>query len=316
MEMRSLGPGGPKVSLVGLGCNNFGWRIDRDATRKVIDAAVDCGINFFDTADIYGKSQSEQLIGELLGSRRKDIVLATKFGKGPGAVAGVRGTRAYIRQAAAASLKRLRTDWIDVYYMHEPDPGTPIDDTLGALDELVQEGKVRAIAASNFSVADINGATASAKRNGTAAFIASQEEYRLTERRIEKDVLPNLDRLGLGLVPFFPLGGGALTGKYRRDQAMPQGTRLTEVEIRGQNRFLDPHWDHIEALKSFAETRGRTLVELALCWLAQRPRVASIIAGATRPEQVEANAHAAGWKLTPAEMAEVDTIVPGPAVAA
>jgi aryl-alcohol dehydrogenase-like predicted oxidoreductase len=312
METRALGPNGPQVSLVGLGCNNFGWRIDRDATKNVVDKAIDLGVTLFDTADIYGKTRSEQLIGEILGDRRKQIVLATKFGKAADAVPGVRGTRAYIRKAAEASLKRLRTDWIDVYYMHEPDPETPIDETLAALDELIKEGKVRHIAASNFSAAEIADAVASAKRTGAAGFVASQEEYRVTDRRIEKEVLPALDRNGLGLVPFFPLGGGALTGKYRRDAPMPEGARLTDVEIPGQNRFLDPHWDTIERLKTFAEERGHTILELAFSWLAQRPRVASIIAGATKPEQLEANAKAAGWKLSPAEMAEVDRISPGP----
>ena len=251
MESRALGPNGPQVSLVGLGCNNFGWRIDRDATRNVIDKAIDLGITHFDTADIYGKTRSEQLIGEILGGRRSQVVLATKFGKASDAVPGVRGTRAYIRKAVEASLKRLRTDWIDIYYMHEPDRETPIDETLAALDGLIKEGKVRCIAASNVSAADITEAVASAKRSHTAGFIACQEEYRLTERRIEKEVLPALDTNGLGLVPFFPLGGGALTGKYRRDEAMPAGARLTEVEIKGQNRFLDPHWDTIEALRDF-----------------------------------------------------------------
>ena len=225
METRSLGPNGPQVSLVGLGCNNFSWRLDRDATRKVIDKAIDLGITHFDTADIYGKTRSEQLIGELLGARRNQIVLATKFGKASDAVPGVRGTLAYIRNAIEASLKRLRTDWIDIYYMHEPDQKIPIDES-GALDSLIKEGKVRCIASSNASAVDIADAAASAKRNKTAGFVASQEEYRLTERGMERGVLPTLERNGLGLVPFFPLGGGALTGKYRRDEPMPGGRPL------------------------------------------------------------------------------------------
>lgn len=311
METRALGPNGPHVSLVGLGCNNFGWRIDREATKRVIDKAIELGITHFDTADIYGKSRSEQFIGELLGPRRKQIVLATKFGKAADALLGVRGTRDYIRKAAEASLKRLRTDWIDVYYMHEPDRDTPIDVTLATLNELITEGKVRYAAASNFAAAEIAGAVASAKRNGFTGFVAAQEEYRLTERRIEREVLPTLDRNDLGLVPFFPLGGGALTGKYRRAEPMPEGARLTEVEVRGQNRFLDPHWDTIEALRAFAGKRKHTILELAFSWLAQRPRVATIIAGATGPEQIEANARAVSWKLTASEMAEVDRIAPG-----
>jgi aryl-alcohol dehydrogenase-like predicted oxidoreductase len=238
------------------------------------------------------------------------VVLATKWGKQADAVAGVRGTRAYVRKCVEASLKRLRTDWIDVYYMHEPDPGTPIGETLGALDELIKEGKIRAIGASNFSSADVAKAVASASKNGTAGFIAAQEEYRLTERRIEKDVLPTLQKYGLGLVPFFPLGGGALTGKYRKGASMPAGARLTEVEKPGENRFLDPHWDAIEKLDDFARQRGHTILELAFSWLAQRPQVSSIIAGATKPEQIEANARGVSWELSPAEMTEVDTIVP------
>ena len=198
--------------------------------------------------------------------------------------------------------------------MHEPDRDTPIDVTLAALNELIKEGKVRYAAASNFSAAEIAGAVASARRNGFIGFVAAQEEYRLTERHIERDVLPTLERNDLGLVPFFPLGGGALTGKYRRDEPMPEGARLTEVEVRGQNRFLDAHWDTIETLMAFAEKRRHTILELAFSWLAQRPRVATIIAGATKPEQIEANARAVGWKLTASEMAEVDTIAPGLAV--
>ncbi len=309
METRPLGPNGPQVSLVGLGCNNFGWRIDLDQTRKVIDKALDLGINHFDTADVYGGSKSEQMIGEILGTRRKNVVIATKWGRGPDAAHGLRGTRAYIRKSAEASLKRLRTDWIDVYYMHEPDPQISVDETLGALDELIKEGKVRFIAASNFATSDIEAAAISAKKNKTAMYIAAQEEYRLTERGIETSVVPALKKNGLGLVPFFPLGGGALTGKYSRT-SMPAGSRLTEVEKAGENRFLDPHWDTIDALKAFAEKRGHTILELAFSWLAQRPLVSSIIAGATKPEQLEANAKAVSWKLSADEMAEVDRIVP------
>jgi len=310
METRALGPNGPQVSLVGLGCNNFGWRIDLENTRKVIDKAIDLGITHFDTSDIYGNTKSEQMMGEVFGNRRKNVVIATKWGRLPDARHGLRGRREYIRKCAEASLKRLKTDYIDVYYMHEPDPETPVDETLGALNELIQEGKVRYIAASNFLVPDIEAAAASAKKNKTAMYVAAQEEYRLTERGIEKSVVPALKKDGLGLVPFFPLGGGALTGKYRRDAEMPAGSRLTEVEKKGENRFLDPHWDTIEKLTEFAEKRGHTILELAFSWLAQRPLVSSIIAGATKPEQLEANAKAVAWKLSPADMAEVDKIVP------
>jgi len=309
METRALGPNGPQVSLVGLGCNNFGWRIDLEQTRKVIDKALDLGINHFDTADIYGNTKSEQMMGEVFGNRRKNVVIATKWGRLPDAAHGLRGRREYIRKCAEASLKRLKTDYIDVYYMHEPDPETPVDETLGALDELIKEGKVRFIAASNFLVADIEAAASSAKKNKTAMYIAAQEEYRLTERGIEDLIVPALKKNGLGLVPFFPLGGGALTGKYSRN-SMPVGSRLTEVEKAGENRFLDPHWDTIDALKAFAEKRGHTILELAFSWLAQRPLVSSIIAGATKPEQLQVNATAVNWKLSAEEMAEVDRIVP------
>lgn len=305
-EMRRLGPNGPEVSLVGLGTNNFGWRIDLDASRKVIDRALDLGITHFDTADIYGSSGgSETVIGTVLGQRRSQVFLATKFGKPmAGSDEKSRGSRRYVTSAVEASLRRLQTDWIDLLWMHEPDPSTPIEETLEALEELRGQGKVRHFGASNFSSAELEAATAAAEKLSIAGFSVTQDEYSLIARDYEKSLAPTLAKLKLGLVPYFPLGGGALTGKYRKAAPLPSDTRHSS----GSSRFLEPHWDRIEALAAFAEARGHTLVELAMSWLAARPLVVSIIAGATRPEQVEANAKSVGWKLTPAEIAEVDRI--------
>jgi aryl-alcohol dehydrogenase-like predicted oxidoreductase len=304
MQHRPFGRSGLQVSLVGLGCNNFGGRIDLAQTRSVIDKAIALGITFFDTADIYGGGgKSEEFIGATLGDRRKEIVLATKFGKMSDATAGMRGTRAYIVRATEASLKRLRTDWIDVYYMHEPDPQTPIEETLRALDELTKAGKIRHAAASNFSAAQLDEAVATAKRLGVAGFVATQEEYSLLVRDLDKDVLPAIMRNGLGLVPYFPLASGMLTGKYRKGSPPPVGTRLSRS---GQERYMSPeNWDKMEKLRAFAEGHGHTLLELAMSWLARHPAIASVIAGATRPEQLEVNARAVDWALTDAEMAEV-----------
>jgi aryl-alcohol dehydrogenase-like predicted oxidoreductase len=306
MEKRKLGPSGLEVSLVGLGTNNFGRRIDIDGARKVVHRALDLGVTHFDTANTYGGGGgSEEIIGTLLGSRRKEVVLATKFGsRMPGESDEPRGRRAYALAAVEASLKRLKTDWIDLLYQHQPDPSTPIEETLRAMDELRQAGKVRHVAASNVTPDGIRAAAAAAEKMNIAGFAASQEEYSLLFRGFEKTLFPALAKLGLGLVPFFPLGGGALTGKYRKHARLPEGSRHTG----GSERFLDPHWDTIEALHAFAEKRGRTILELAMSWLAARPGVASIIAGATRPEQVEANAKSVGWKISADEMAEIDRI--------
>jgi aryl-alcohol dehydrogenase-like predicted oxidoreductase len=306
MEKRKLGASGLELSLVGLGTNNFGGRIDLEASRKVIHRALDLGVNHFDTADIYGNSGgSETVIGTVLGARRKEVVLATKFGKPmAGSNETKRGNRRYVISAVDASLKRLKTDWIDLLWMHEPDPATPIEETFRALDELKKAGKVRHIGASNFSPAELEAAAADAKKLGVEGFVATQDEYSLIERSIEKSLLPALKRLNLALVPYFPLGGGALTGKYRKGAPLPEGTRHTG----GSDRFLKPHWDTIEALAKFAEGRGHTLLELAMSWLAARPLVASIVAGAIKPEQVETNAASVGWKMTPAEVAEIDRL--------
>jgi len=305
MEMRKLGTSDLSVPVVGLGCNNFGGRIDLEATRKVIDTAIDLGITHFDTADIYGGGgKSEEFIGQLLGGRRQKVILATKFGKMADAAPGTRGTRAYILQCAEASLKRLRTDHIDLYYMHESDPQTPIAETLSALAELKKAGKIRHAAASNFSAAQLEEAVVTAKQLGVEGFVATQDEYSLVERGIESGFLDVVKRTGLGLVPYFPLGGGALTGKYRKGQPLPAGSRHSG----GSERFLAPYWDMIEKLHDFAEAHGHTILELAMSWLATRPNVASIIAGATKPHQLEANATSTGWKLSSAELAEIDRI--------
>jgi aryl-alcohol dehydrogenase-like predicted oxidoreductase len=306
METRLLGPSSLRVSLVGLGCNNFGGRIEFEATRSVIFKALDLGITHFDTADVYGGGgKSEEFIGALLGSRRKEVILATKFGKMSDATPGTRGTRAYIANALEASLQRLQTDWIDLYYMHEPDPETPIEETLAALDDLTRSGKVRHVAASNFSPAGLDAAVTAAKTLKVAGFVASQDEYSLLDRRIEGGMADAIARHGLGLVPYFPLGGGALTGKYRKGREMPVGARHTRAKG-GAERFLEPNWDLIEKLNAFAESRGRTLLELAMSWLARKPNVCSIIAGATKPEQLEANARSVEGQLSATEMAEVD----------
>jgi aryl-alcohol dehydrogenase-like predicted oxidoreductase len=307
MQHRSLGRSGLEVSLVGLGCNNFGGRIDLAQTRSVIDKAITLGITFFDTADVYGGGgKSEEFIGATLGDRRKQIVLATKFGMMSDAVPGTRGTRAYVLKASEASLKRLKTDWIDVYYMHQPDPQTPVEETLRTLDEPTKAGKIRHAAASNFSAAQLDEAVATAKRICVAGFVATQEQYSLLVRRLEREVLPAIQRNGLGLVPYFPLASGMLSGKYRKGSPPPAGARLSSG---GNDHVLTPeNWDKMEKLRAFAEGRGHTLLELAMSWLASHPVVASVIAGATRPEQLEANAKAADWALTNADMAEVAKI--------
>ena len=305
METRKLGPSGLEVSLVGLGTNQFGGRLDVVAARKVIHKALDLGVTHFDTADIYGNSGgSETIIGAVLGSRRSQVTLATKFGKRmAGNPEQHRGSRAYVLAAVEASLIRLKTDTIDLLWMHEPDPSTPMEETFRALEELIKAGKVRHVGASNFEAAQLLDAAASAKVAGVEGFVAAQDEYSLLNRSHETGLFPAMETLKLSLVPYFPLSGGALSGKYRKEKAFPENTRLTE-----ESRFVKPHWDTIEKLAAFAEARGHSLLELAMSWLACKPLTASIIAGATKPEQVEANAAAVAWKLSEEEMAEVDGI--------
>jgi len=291
MEVVELGSSGLRVSRVGLGCNNFGGRIDLDATRAVVDAALDVGVTFFDTAESYGGGGgSERFLGEILEGRRDRVVLATKFGWALNLDRG-RGSAEYVRTAIDASLERLRTHYVDLYYLHKPDPSTPIGETLAALDELVRQGKVRAIGCSNFSAEQLVEADRSAHEQGTARFTVLQNHYSLLERGDDADVLPLCRELGVAYIPYFPLASGLLTGKYRRAVPAPEGTRLAGREIEG-DRF-----DRVEALARFAEERGRTLLVLAISALASTPGIASVIAGATKPEQVRANAAAGTWHV-------------------
>ena len=306
MDTRRIGS--IEVSVVGLGCNNFGKRLDADATARVVHAALDAGVTFFDTADTYGGTRSEEYLGRALGRRRDQVVIATKFGwRIDDQRHGARPE--YVRRAAEDSLRRLGTDRIDLYQLHRPDPTVPIADTLGALDELVQAGKVREIGCSNFSVEQIREAEA-AVRPGAARFVSVQNEYSLLHREPERSVLPECERLGLAFLPYFPLANGLLTGKYRQGQPAPAGSRIasgTHTEV-----LTELNLSLVEALIRFAESRGHTLLELAFSWLLTRPVVASVIAGATKPEQVRANAAAAGWALSDAERAEVDRILQRP----
>jgi aryl-alcohol dehydrogenase-like predicted oxidoreductase len=309
MLQRSFGTTGLQVSAVGLGCNNFAIRLDRAATAAVVHAALDGGITLFDTADIYGdRGGSETLLGQALGARRKDVVLVTKFGL-PMDDGGRRqgGSRRYVLAAAEASLRRLNTDWIDVYYYHRPDPKTPIEETLGALDELKRAGKVRHIGCSNFSAAQIDAAQEVARQKGLPAFVTAQDQYSLLAREIERDVLPAVDRHRLALLPYFPLASGMLSGKYRLGRALPTGTRLSNP--RYSDRVLnEANLRIVERLEQFCAARGRTLLQLAFGWLLAKRPVASVIAGASTPEQVRQNAAAPGWELTPDEIAEADRI--------
>ena len=304
METRRIGA--LEVSVVGLGCNNFGWRLDAGATAKVVDAALAAGINFLDTADIYGGTRSEEYLGQALKGRRDRVVLATKFGMAVDEQR--RGARPdYVRRAAEDSLRRLQTDRIDLYQLHQPDPDVPIADTLAALDGLVQAGKVREIGCSNFTAAQLREAHA-AVRAGAARFVSVQNEYSLLQREPEAEVLLECERLGLAFIPYFPLASGLLTGKYRRGQALPKGSRI-EAGGRFGDLLAERNLALVEEFALFAERHGHTLLELAVSWLLSRPAVASVIAGATSPKQVAMNASAAAWRLNPAEMAEVDAIL-------
>jgi aryl-alcohol dehydrogenase-like predicted oxidoreductase len=309
MDFRRLGDSGLKVSEVGLGCNNFGMRIEQAETDAVVGAALEAGINFFDTADIYGGARSEVMLGQALGARRHEIVLATKFAMPVGPSHEQRGgSRRYVIRAAEASLKRLGTDYIDLYQMHQPDPDTPIEETLRALDDLVTAGKVRYVGNSNFAGWQIADADWIARDAGFNRFVSAQNNYSLLERKVEFEVIPACERFGLGLLPFFPLASGLLTGKYKRGEAPGQETRLAAWGARGAAALNDKNFDRLEALSAWAEARERNLLELAFAWLLGHPSVSSVIAGATRPEQVKANAAAGAWRLTPDEVAEVSKL--------
>lgn len=308
MQKRKIGT--LEVSVVGVGCNNFGMRIDETRTVDVIKAALDEGINFFDTADMYANGRSEELIGRFVvgEGHRSDVIIATKFGNDmPGQGRGARPE--YVRQAFEASLKRLRTDYIDLYQQHVPDPDVPIEETLGALDALVRAGKVREIGCSNFSAQQIREAQAeAARRPGSARFVSVQNEYSLLHREPEEGVLAECERQGLAFLPFFPLKSGLLTGKYRKGQPIPEDTRVAKYE-RYRKLLTDENLDKVEMLIEYAASRGHTILELAFSWLLAHRVVASVIAGASSAQQLRANASAAGWKLTPADLQQIDALL-------
>jgi aryl-alcohol dehydrogenase-like predicted oxidoreductase len=309
MQQRNLGNSGLKVSLVGLGCNNFGGdRIDLQTSRKVIHKALDLGITLVDTADTYGnRGESEKILGECLGDRRKDIVLATKCGLPMDEAGLLKGaSRRYILCAIEASLKRLRTDWIDLFIIHRPDPLTPIEETLRTLDDLVRAGKVRYTGCSTFAAWQVVEAQWTARHHNLNHFVTCQDEYNLLKRGIEKTLAPAMQAYGLGLVPHTPLAAGLLSGKYRRNAPLPPGARMTREKRYVDRWITDANWEVLDRLTAYCEARGHSLLELAMSWLASRPLVASIIAGATTPEQVALNARAVDWQLTPDDLAAID----------
>lgn len=310
MEFKNLGRSGLQVSVVGLGCNNFGMRCDFDQSQAVVHKALDEGINLFDTADVYGGGgKSEEFLGKILQGRRHDVVLATKFamkmGEGPMRSGG---SRKYIMSALEDSLRRLNTDYIDLYQMHRPDPTVPIEETLRALDDAVRAGKVRYIGHSNFAGWQAAEAHFIAQRGGYTPFISAQNEYNLLERRIESELVPACNQYGVGVLPFFPLASGFLTGKYRQGQDLPAGTRLANAGPMAGRLLNERNYETLGKLEAFADERGKTTLDLAIGWLASQPHVGSVIAGATRPEQVAQNVAAGEWKLNADELAEVDAI--------
>jgi aryl-alcohol dehydrogenase-like predicted oxidoreductase len=305
MRTRRLGSDGPEVSVVGLGTNNFGMRLDLDGTRAVVDAALEAGVTLIDTADVYGnKGGSERFLGEVLEGRRDGAVLATKFGGDMGDGTEARGSRSYIRKAIDASLERLRTDYVDLYQYHTPDKVTPFAETFGALDELVREGKVRYVGHSNLSADQVEEVEGLARENGWARPVSAQNQYSLLRRDAEEELLPTCEHLGIGVLPYFPLASGLLTGKYRRGQPVPEGTRLS-----GRDEvFTEETFDRIDTLDAFASERGLTMLHVAIGGLLGRPVVSSVIAGATKPEQVRANVAAAEWEPSADDMAALDAI--------
>ena len=308
METRKLGS--LSVSLVGLGCNNFGMRLDEAGTKKVVAAALDAGITLFDTADIYGgQGKSEEFLGRALGSRRDEILVATKFG-GPMGEGKGGAKPEYVIDACDASLRRLGTDRIDLYQLHFPDASTPIEDTVGALDQLVRDGKVREIGCSNFTGEQIDAAEQASVDRGQARFVSAQNQLNLLNQRGKDELIAACQRHNLGILPYFPLASGLLTGKYERDAPPPEGTRLAGLpEERRERVFNERNFDKLDALSKFAAENGHTLLELAFSWLASLPQMASVIAGATKPEQVASNINAANWQLSEDELAEVDRLV-------
>jgi len=310
VEIRNIGKSGLRVSVVGLGCNNFGGRLDVEATRKVVHRAIDAGITLFDTADSYGnRGGSETQLGEVLGARRNEIVLATKFAspmtdKSKEYIA----SRGYIMSAVEASLRRLKTDWIDLYQLHWPDPRTPMEETLRALDDLVRQGKVRYIGCSNLNAWQIADAAWISRHHRLAPFISAQNEFSLLVRDQSEPLLPALAEYGMGLLPYFPLGGGLLTGKYKKGQPLPEG-RLKSTQASASRFLTDLNWDLAEKLERLASERGHSLIELAFGWLLAHDAVPSVIAGATKPEQIDANIAAANWRLSAEDRAAVGKLL-------
>ncbi len=310
MKQRTLGKSGLTVSSVGLGCNNFGLRIESEASRAVIHKALDLGITFFDTADVYGhRGGSETCLGQFLGVRRKDVVLASKFGNAMDEAGSMQGaSRRYIMSAVEASLKRLKTDWIDVYQLHRYDPDTPLDETMGALDDLVKQGKIRYAGVSSIAAWRLVDMQWTARHYGYHALTTCEVEYSLLARDPERELIPAMQAHGMGLLPYYPLAGGFLTGKYQRNATKPAGARLTQGKRYEEMFMTAANWTRVEQLEAFSRQRGHTLLELAFSWLAAQPVVASVIAGATTAEQLEANVNAADWTLAADELLEIDRI--------
>lgn len=311
MEQRNIGNSGLRASLLGIGCNNFGPRLDVEATKKVVYRAIDIGVTFFDTADVYGFGQSESQLGEVLGDRRKDVVVASKCGMAmdkDGKLSGA--SRRYIMNAVEDSLKRLRTDYIDFYQLHVPDPKTPIEETMRAFDDLVTQGKVRYIGCSNLPAWQVVEANMTAAARGQATFLACQEEYSLLVRDIERDLLPAMKKQGMSLLPYRPIASGFLTGKYKRNAPMPEGSRLAAGnQKRFADRYLtDKNFDRLEKLEAFGKESGRTMLDIAFGWVASKPFIPSVMAGASTPEQVDMNAKAVTCNLSADEVARIEAI--------
>ena len=310
MKTRNLGKSGLTVSIVGLGCNNFGLLTNLEESRAVIDKAIDLGITLFDTADIYGnRGGSETILGQVLGDRRKQIILATKAGRPMDDAGTMKGaSRRYILSAAEASLKRLQTDWIDLYQIHELDRLTPLDETLRALDDLIRQGKVRYIGCSNFPAWKAVESCWISRELKIHGFVSCQDQYSLLARDIERDLIPAMESYGLGLLPYFPLAGGMLSGKYKKDVAPSEGTRFASWKGLAKRYTTDANWNIVERLEKFCADRNHSLLELAFSWLLAKPVVSSVIAGATKPEQIEMNACAVDWSLSSEDLAEIDKL--------